>query len=147
VVFLILLLVAWAMVMVPSARKERWAHPAFSTVRYRSSMRMVAPRTRYEVRRAALAAKIRPSDRTAARRREIVVFLGAGASFAALAATLSDRAAAWPVSGVFAGLLLFYVAAVIEVDRRKVANRVAARRRARAAEDRSPHYEDYAEAV
>src|SRR5688500_3134474 len=113
-VFLVLLVVAWALVMVPSARKERWMHPSWSVLRYRTSMKMVAPRTRHEVRRAALDAQVRPSDRASVRRREIVVFLGAGATFAALAGTLSNRPAAWPISAAFAALLLTYVAALIE---------------------------------
>lgn len=98
------------------------------------------------MRRAYLRAD-GPSQRARARRHEVVVFLGSGAFFAALAGSLSDNAAAWPICGAFAGLLVLYVAAVIEADRRRFARRVHARRQARVlAAERVPEPE-YAEAV
>ena len=144
-VFLALLLAAWAIVVYPKAREARWTRPWMSARRYKRSMRLVAPRTESEMRRAT-----RPVDtstqRTLARRKEVVVFLGTGAAFAALAGALSEASAAWPLCGAFTGLLLLYVAAIVEADRRKVLRRVRARRAARALESR-PVEREFAEAV
>lgn len=80
------------------------------------------------------------------RRKEVAVFLGAGAAFAALAGSLSEARTAWPLCGAFTGLLLLYIAAIVEADRRKVLRRVSARRAARLVDDRPPETE-FAEAV
>jgi hypothetical protein len=146
-VFLIVLFIAWAIVVLPSARKARWMGPWMSARRYRASMLLVAPRTRWQIQRA----KPREIDprvlRTRARRLEIAVFLGAGAFSAFLVAGLADRAAAWPVAGIFTALLLLYTGAIVEADRRKVARRVAARRLAREAVATASPDPSFAEAV
>lgn len=142
-VFLILLIAAWAMAVVPKARDARWSRPTFSTKRYRSSMRLVAPLTESEIRRANAVAGTLARKR--ARRREIIVFLGSGTLFSGIAAVLSADALAWPICAAFSGLLLMYVGAISEVDRRKVQRRIAERRARRAAEALSE--EEYAEAV
>ena len=145
-VFLIILVVAWTLIFLPTARRAKWTRPAASVQRYRSGMRMVAPRTEYEIRRATAGHS--PSEqKLRARRRDVVVFLGTGAAFAGLAATLSD-AAAWPVCITFVAMLLLYAAAVNEADRRKAARRVAARRLQRQLRPQAESVDlDYAEAV
>ena len=108
-------------------------------------MRMVAPRTAYEIRRAT-AGDSPSAQRLRTRRRDVLVFLGAGATFAGLAATLSD-VGAWPVCIAFLALLLMYGAAVNEADRRKAARRVAARRLQREMRPEPVDADYYAEAV
>jgi hypothetical protein len=146
-VFLIALFIAWAIVVLPSARKARWTGPWMSARRYRASMMLVAPRTGRQIRRA----ERRPVDpkvlRARTRRLEIAVFLGAGAISAFMVAGLADRRAAWPVAGIFTALLLMYTAAMVEADRRKMARRVAARRLAREVLVEAPTEPGFAEAV
>lgn len=132
-VFLVVLSIAFAMAVLPNARRDRWARPWISARRYRYSMRLVAPRTEWEIKRSAPGVVDGPLQRARARRREIFVFLGAGTIFSAMVAALSERPAAWPICGVFAGILSLYAAAIAEADRRKIARRIEARRRTRAA--------------
>jgi hypothetical protein len=145
-VFLFVLLIAFGIVVLPNARRYRWTNPWLSSRRYRYSMRLVAPRTEWEIKRAAPEIVDGPLQRTRARRHEIFVFLGAGTAFSAVVAIFSARPAAWPICCAFAGVLLLYCGAIIEVDRRKVARRIEARRRARAARNEVAE-RDFAEAV
>lgn len=109
---------------------------------------MVAPRTESEIRRSLLKTE-GPSQRCRERRREVMVFLGSGAGFAALAGSLSDNTAAWPICASFTALLIVYMTAIAEADRRKSHKRITARRQARALaqELRAETEPEYAEAV
>ena len=145
-VFLVLLFIAWAVLVLPNARKAPLVSPWKSARRYRNSMLLVAPPTRADIRRATRTITIDPKlERTRSRRREIIVFLGSGALSAAVVAAIGDRPGAWPVAGLFAGLFLMYTAAIAEADRRKVARRIEERRRAREAKRAAEP--GYAEAV
>jgi hypothetical protein len=144
-VFLILLVVAWGIMVLPRAREHHWSRPSVSTRRHRSSMKMVAPLTESEVRRAYSRAED-PQRRTRERRREIIAFFAAGAVSAAIGGTLSDSTLAWPTCAAFSAVLVGYLGAILEADRRQTQRRIAARRAARLAlEEREA--ETYAEAV
>jgi hypothetical protein len=146
-VFLLVLLIAFGVAVLPSARRDRWSAPWRSARRYRYSMRLVAPRTEWEIKRAAPEVVDGPLQRTRARRREIFVFLGSGVVFSAIVGIFSQRPAAWPTCGAFAALFFIYSGALLEADRRKVVRRVEARKRARADRAASAEERGFAEAV
>lgn len=130
-IFLLVLVVAWAILVLPNAKKARFSGPWMSARRYRASMLLVAPRSGAQIRLASRRVE-RSTKGHVLRRREIIVFLASGAASAGMVATLADRSEAWPVAGFFTALFLMYTAAVVESDRRKGARRAAARRRAAA---------------
>lgn len=106
---------------------------------------MVAPPTESEVRR--MYSRIEgPQRRARERRREVIAFLSAAALSAAIGGTLSDSTLAWPTCAVFSAVLLGYVGAILEADRRRVQRRIAERRAAREALG-THEVEVYAEAV
>jgi hypothetical protein len=144
-VFLILLVAAWGIVVFPRAREHHWSRPAVSTRRHRTSMKMVAPPTEWEVRR--VYSRIHGRKRRAPeRRRDIIAFLATGAASAAIGGMLSDSTLAWPTCAVFTAILAGYLGAIIEADRRRTMRRIAARRAARRALE-AAEAETYAEAV
>lgn len=107
-------------------------------------MRMVAPLTESEVRRVHSRLE-EPKRRARERRRDIIVFLFAGAVSAAVSGVLSDSTLAWPICAAFTAVLMGYLGAILESDRRIALRRIEARRLARASVEsvESP----YAEAV
>jgi peptidoglycan/LPS O-acetylase OafA/YrhL len=144
-VFLILLVTAWGIVVLPRAREHHWSRPTVSTRRYRTSMKMVAPLSESEVRRAN-ARRDEPQRRARERRRDVIAFLATGAISAALSALLSESWLAWPICAAFSAILLGYLGAILEADRRRVQRRMAARRAARLAAEKATEPE-LAEAV
>jgi fatty acid desaturase len=93
-------------------------------------MRMVAPLTESEVRRVHSRLD-EPKRRARERRRDIIAFLFAGAVSAAVSAVLSDSTLAWPTCAAFSAVLVGYLGAILESDRRQALRRIEARRMAR----------------
>ena len=87
-----------------------------------------------------------PKRRARERRRDIIAFLFTGAVSAAVAGILSESTLAWPTCAIFSAVLMGYLGAIIEADRREAFRRVQARRMERAAIEAAAE-ESYAEAV
>jgi hypothetical protein len=108
-------------------------------------MKMVAPPTESEVRRV-YSRLDEPKRRARERRRDIIVFLFAGALSAGISGVLSESTLAWPTCAAFTAVLMGYVGAILEADRRQVLRRMEIRRMERAALEAAAE-ESYAEAV
>ena len=108
---------------------------------------MVAPLTESEVRRVHSRLE-EPKRRAAERRRDVIVFLFAGSASAAVSGVLSDSTLAWPTFAAFSAVLMGYLGAILESDRRRAVRRIEARRLARAGVVASPSSdESFLEAV
>ena len=117
---LAVLAAAWLLLVLPNARRAKAIDPLPSAERFKGALGLVAPLSRYEARVANATREVATNPRERARRRrfEILVFLGSGTLFSSVAAVMGQSAAK-PLVFAFFGLLLAYLALLVEVVRRQ----------------------------
>ena len=121
--FLVVLGAAWMFFVLPSARRASAAKPLPSAERFKAGMKSMAPGILISL--PVAQAEPEPAGKSRTRRRDILVFLGAGFVFSGAAAVLSGGA--WPLLSAFAGLFLLYVALLVEMRRRELDKRARIR--------------------